>query len=173
MPRKIRPIRVEGNAAYVPLTKGYTAIIDAADVPLVDGWNWKAKEDRRSDGSLRAVYAVRNMSIGGRRDTVRLHRVILAAPHGAQCDHISGNGLDNRRANLRLATNAENQRNGRTRCDNTSGVKGVCRHRGKWKAYIKANGRRKNLGLFSDIADAAAAYAAASAKLHGEFGRIE
>ena len=42
MPKAIRQIRVDGNIAYVPLTRGYEAVIDAADVPLVEGWNWYA-----------------------------------------------------------------------------------------------------------------------------------
>ena len=57
--RKIRPIRVEGNVAYITLTKGYVAIIDALDVPIVSGFNWCARVDFKSDGGVRCVYAFR------------------------------------------------------------------------------------------------------------------
>jgi hypothetical protein len=40
--KKIRPIRVEGDTAIVPLTRGFEAVIDAVDVPIVEGWNWVA-----------------------------------------------------------------------------------------------------------------------------------
>ena len=55
-----RAIRIEGSVAYVPLTKGYEAIIDVEDVPLVEGWNWSAREERRRDGTVRIIYAGRN-----------------------------------------------------------------------------------------------------------------
>jgi hypothetical protein len=81
---------------------------------------------------------------------------------------------DNRWENLREATDAQNCCNTGRSCRNTSGAKGVCWHRGtgKWSTRIAVNGRRVSLGYFADINDAAAAYAAASEKYHGEFGRV-
>ncbi len=168
MPKNIRPIRIEGNIAFVSLTKGYTAIIDASDAPLVDQWNWTAQENNRT------VYAFRNDRSDQKQRTVRLHRAILGAPDGLEVDHISGDGLDCRRHNLRIVTGAENSRNRRVYVNNKSGVKGVSWQRdvGKWKAEIRLGGKRHYLGLFSDIPEAAAAYAKASAALHGDFGRI-
>ncbi len=173
--RQIRPIRVEGNVAYVPLTKGYEAIIDAADVPLVEGKNWHAYVALRSDGSIRSVYGSRNPSRAfGTRRPIWLHRVIVAAAPDIEVDHIDGNGLNNRRNNLRCATQAQNTMNCRKRADNSSGVKGVHFHKGiqKWVARIQVGGARHNLGAFSDAQSAAAAYAAASVKMHGKFGRL-
>lgn len=91
----------------------------------------------------------------------------------AEVDHINTKRGDDRFANLREATHAQNSRNRSTPCTNTSGVKGVSWHAGagKWCAFIKVNSRSINLGYFTDIPDAAAAYAAASERLHGEFGR--
>lgn len=90
-----------------------------------------------------------------------------------EVDHINGDRDDNRLANLRLATHAENQKNYPKPRTNTSGVKGVhwSASRGKWIAKICVNYRRIFLGQFDDINEAAAAYAAASAQYHGEFGR--
>lgn len=173
---QIRPIRVEGNVAYVQLTRGYEAIIDAEDVPLVEGWNWYAHVQRRADGKIRAVYAVRDSRgyVDAKQKEVRLHRIIMSAPDDLAVDHIDCNGLNNRRANLRLATRAENNKNSRMRSDNASGFKGVHWNAtyGKWNAQIRVNGKRLSLGYFTDIEDASGAYAKASAELHGDFGRI-
>lgn len=176
MPRKIRPIRIEGDVAYVPLTQGCEAIIDAADVHLVEGWNWYALVKRRRGNSASNVYAARN-AIGpnGVMTSVYLHRVIAETSGGISTDHRDGDGLNNRRSNLRQATHAENMRNCRKASNNTSGIKGVCWSTWamKWRARIKVDGRNRHLGYFTTIEAAAAAYAEASGRLHGEFGRTE
>ena len=106
------------------------------------------------------------------------HRLAWLYVHGEfppdQIDHINGIKHDNRLSNLRPATHSENMRNQRIPSNNTSGYKGVRWHKptGKWQAYIKVDGIQKHLGLFTDIADAVAAYAAASKKYHGEFSRV-
>lgn len=91
------------------------------------------------------------------------HRVAWAIFHGewpsGQIDHINGIRDDNRIANLRVVTQAENLRNQRQRRDNTSGRVGVVwrRDAGKWQAAINHNGRRLHLGLFTDFSAASAA----------------
>ncbi|OYY20902.1 MAG: hypothetical protein B7Y69_09295 [Sphingobacteriia bacterium 35-40-8] len=163
-----RPIRIEGEVAYIQLTRGYEAVIDAADVPLVNSFNWHATVIGRS------VYAGRTERLlDGKRVTVLLHRFIMAAPDSLQVDHRNGDGLDNQRVNLRLATRAQNNRNRRMNATSTSGVKGVRWHkrRGKWFAAITLDGKQRHLGYFLNTAEAAAAYAAASAQFHGDFGR--
>ena len=88
--KTIRPIRVEGNVAFVPLTKGYEAVIDAVDVPLVDGRRWFATVIRRRDGSIYTVYATRTDVSDGRKHNVHMHRVIVSNAHGLDVDHING-----------------------------------------------------------------------------------
>ena len=163
---KVRPIRIDGDLAYVTLTQGYEAVIDAADVPLVAAWNWYAIKDGNT------VYAQRSGLDSG-RSTVRLHRVLMGEPNGLLVDHRDGDGLNNRRANLRLATCQQNVQNARISKRNTSGLKGVSwrKTNGKWHAQIKVNGRQLNLGYFPTPESAHAAYCKASATLHGEFGR--
>lgn len=171
--RAIRPIRVEGNIAYVPLTKGYEAIIDAADVPNVSGFNWYAHEARKSDGSLRTIYAIRDdRSQRGTRVRVALHRVVMATS-AQDVDHIDGNGLNNRQGNLRAATRSQNIHNAARKCTNTSGIKGVhwAKDKGKWRAQIRHTNGRATLGYFKCRTAAAIAYARASKVLHGEFAR--
>ena len=170
-----RPIRIEGDVAYVPLTRGYEAVIDAADVPLVDGFNWSAKVNRRKDGSIRTVYAFRmDLLPSGKKRMVMMHRIIAGTPNGFDTDHRDGDGRNNRRSNLRTATKAQNQHNARTRADNTSGARGVSWNKGatKWEARIMLGGIRHSLGLFKTVEAAASAYARGSAELHGEFGRV-
>lgn len=169
-----RLIRIEGDAAYVTLTQGYTAVIDAADAALVQKGNWCALVERRPDGSIRNVYATRvEPDADGVPRTILMHRLILGAQKGEEVDHEDCDGLNNRRNNIRVATKAENMHNRRISIANSSGVKGVSlsRNRRKWVARIRLNRTEHYLGTFNRLEDAAAAYAAASVKLHGDFGR--
>ena len=173
MSKPIREIRIEGNIAYIPLTQGYEAIIDAADVHLVARNNWYAEVDRRRDGTVSKVYAARKVRLGGASCPVYLHRTIAQTPTGLPTDHKNGDGLDNRRVNLRVVTPSQNSQNQLTSVANTSGFKGVTwnARSAKWQAQIGFQGRKFYLGLFDQIELAALAYATASSKLHGEYGR--
>ena len=165
-----RSIRIEGDIAYVPLTKGYSAVIDAADARWVGEWNWCVHEMKRADGTVRAVYALRNDA----SCTRYLHREILGpSAVGLEVDHIDGDGLNNRRANLRPALRAQNMHNQRRRKDNKSGVKGVSwlRRERLWVAAVYLHGKQKRIGYFSSLDEAAAAVATARARLHGDFAR--
>lgn len=160
-----RPIQIDGKIAYVPLTKGHVAIVDIADVPLVLGFAWTAIVKKH------IVYAKRATSVNGKTVTIRMHRQIMGAEVGTLVDHKNGNGLDNRRGNLRTATNSENLCNRGPQVNNTSGFKGVTfsKAAGKWQAQIKRHGKVTYLGLFDCPEDAAIARKKADAALHGEF----
>lgn len=168
MPKAIRPIRVEGDIAYITLTLGYEAVIDAADVNLVNHVNWHASKGTRT------VYARATIWDGERHRKVLIHRLLTGEPISMEVDHIDSNGLNNRRCNLRVASGFQNQQNKRIGRKNTSGYKGVSFHkpRGKWQAQINANGTRTFLGFHATPEAAHEAYRSASAKLHGEFSRI-
>jgi hypothetical protein len=163
----IRPIRIEGDVAYVTLTRGYEAIIDAADVPLVEGVNWYA------NNLPHTVYCLNRSQNETKKTTIRMHRVIMGDPDGFQIDHIDGDGLNNRKSNLRLATRSENARNRRINKNSTSGLKGASwvESRKRWRAEIRADGKQIHLGYFNTPEAAHAAYVAASEKMHGEFAR--
>lgn len=167
--RTIRPVRIEGDTAFITLTQGYESAIDTADLPMVQAFNWRSEICRTK------IYAVRYKSIGnGERAWLRLHRVILNAPEGMEVDHINGDGLDNRRRNLRLASRSENARNRGATAANTSGFKGVdyFKPTEKYRAYITVHGKRSYLGYFDTAEEAHAAYAEAARALHGEFARV-
>jgi hypothetical protein len=102
-----------------------------------------------------------------------MHRQLIAPPAGYVIDHVNGCGLDNRRANLRLATAAQNAWNAGKR-SGRSGYKGVwlAKNKGLWRASIVCCGQRKHLGYFRDKCAAAKAYDRAAQEYHGEFAML-
>jgi hypothetical protein len=159
----------QSGAASIELTKGCRALVDAEDYERLNAFKWYAHKHR--DGSM---YAVRMTRIEGKQHTVQMHREILGLTRGdkRKGDHENGDTLDNRRENLRVATNAQNGAN-RVRLDprNASGFLGVTWHKThqKWAASIKVNGTSRHLGYFTDPKEAAQAYNIAAQKHFGEF----
>ena len=164
----IDKIQVVGNVAYIPLTQGKKAIIDLDDVPIVSGFSWWINAHKKSTYAIRSVRISPNVW-----STIYMHRLIMNAPDNLQVDHISGDGLDNRRSNMRLVTIAQNRRNQRINNRNSSGFKGVSFHAqsGKWRAMIGHLGTMRHIGLFECPVDAHIAYCKESKRLHGEYGR--
>lgn len=106
----------------------------------------------------------------------KAHRLAWLYVHGVwpaeDMDHKNLNRADNRLANLREATRAENANNRRAFKNNVVGVKGVSPFRGKWKAQIQVNGKKLGLGYFDSIDAAAAAYRKAALVHHRSFARV-
>jgi len=120
----------------------------------------------------------------GKYSTILMHRFILGIEDmesstrttSIQVDHIDGNGLNNVRKNLRMATSIQNRRNRILNSNNSSGYKGVyfnpySRVR-PWLAAIKADGKKNHLGSFSTPQEAHAAYRTAAVDLHKEFANF-
>jgi hypothetical protein len=149
------------------LPSGHVALIDADDRPIVQRYYWHAVVDTR------ITYVITNIWKGDRRTSLSLHRFIMKAPPHCQVDHRNRNrnGLDNRRSNLRLATQSQNKGNASLACNNASGYKGVCWNKAsrKWVAQINKLGKRVGLGYFIDSWDAAQAYNTAALEIYGEF----
>ena len=160
-----RPVRIEGEIGYITLTMGYEAMIDAADIPLVAGYNWQAHPHRST------IYAKTAIWRDGRNVGIYLHRMIAAVPKGVVVDHIDRNGLNNRRANMRQATCSENLGNRPANKNNPTGLKGTYfdKRRGVWNAYISKSGKRQFLGKFDCPLAAADAYDAAAKLVFGGF----
>lgn len=85
-----------------------------------------------------------------------------------QVDHINRDPFDNRKNNLRICTNSENQANKGLSKTNTSGYKGISKIGKRWQAQIRIKDYRKYLGLFTSKEKAAEAYNIALKELHGE-----
>lgn len=161
------PATPAGDTIRVPLTRGAFAVIDAADADLVLAHKWKLQgPPERPNGASRGF---RDGS--GRVRHVSMHRLIMGAPPGMFVDHINGDTLDNRRANLRICTPGENARN-RVGRHASVAPKGVEARSGGYRAVIVAHGVKRHLGTFRTHELAARAYDAAAAELHGEFARL-
>lgn len=134
----------------IPLTQGKTAQVDDKDFVRFSSSKWTAT---LNGGTW---YAVRR---GKKGERIYLHREVTAATKGSTVDHVSGDGLDNRRANLRICSHAQNLQNQKLRSNNTSGITGVTfdKQVGKWKAQIKMNYKNKSLGFFKTAKEVAVA----------------
>lgn len=161
-----KPIKItfEGDVCYlIPLTQGKFAVIDGMDLPLVEGFSWYARHTHNS------WYATSS-------GTIHMHDVVLPHDPKLVVDHRNGDGLDNRRHNLRHATLSQNQQN---RIHIGNGKKKTSRYRGvfwhnaarKWGAGFMLNQRNNYLGVFNDEIEAAKAYDAAVIEHFGEFAR--
>lgn len=132
-------------AKKVPLGNGQFAIVDDEDFELVSRFKWHSlKIHNKPTG-----YAVSN---------VRMHRLIIDVPSDMYVDHINGDPLDNRRCNLRICTNAQNQQNTESR-GGSSRYKGVSFNKkaGKWVGAFLFEGRCYYCGQWENEDDAARA----------------
>jgi hypothetical protein len=154
--------------ANMILPSGETVLIDDADLEIVSRYKWYIQ--RRPDGHL---YVQANCRREGVRGVAVLHRVVLNPPNGVPVDHINGNGLDNRRCNLRLCDARLNGANHKRKCRSRTGFWGVSkRPSGNYHAQITRGGKTIHLGAFSTPEDAARARDVAAIKEYGEFAAL-
>ena len=153
----------------IPLTQDQTALVDDSDYFDLIIFNWCLS---RRDNKL---YAGRGIKIKGHSKTILMHRQILNAPDDMQIDHINGNGLDNRRNNLRLVTSSQNHFNQHKQQRSTSSrYKGVYWHKRDkvWVVGIQAFGIYYYIGSFTNEQEAALAYNEAANNYHGEYAKL-
>jgi len=148
----------------IPLSRGKVALVDDADFEWLSQWKWSVCND---DG-----YAVRNTRVDGKQVNIRMHRLLLGAGPGQMVDHANGDTLDNRRANLRLCTMTESNRNRRSRPGRGLTHRGVTLRQGKYYARIAVARRQQWLGPFDTEEAAASAYDAKARELFGAFARL-
>lgn len=144
------------------------ALIDEDDYEFLSKFTWSLKKFPNQE------YPRCNIWINGKRSSVYMHKLVL--PKAKIVDHINGNGLDNRKENLREATKANNNRNTKKPKSGVSSIyKGVCAEKSKtspWRAYITVDYKRIHLGSFKTQEQAAQAYNKAAIKYFGEYARL-
>lgn len=155
----------------IPLTQGKVTLVDDADYEWLSRFKWKLLIPNKRNHNL---YAYRQVCKNGKVSNIWMHREILGTPEGFDTDHINHDGLDNRRANLRIATIPQNHWNQRHIKKTNSGFKGVhwSKTNKQWIARICLNGKRLFLGGFRDRIEAAKAYNEAAIKFCGGFARL-
>lgn len=146
----------------IPLTRGRVALVDDEDFDELSKYSWYCS---------RSGYAARDERNLARTEgaVVYMHKQLVQSDD--KVDHINRNKIDNRKENLRPATNAENLSNRPMQVNNRSGYKGVSWSKvsGKWASEITVKGKKYYLGLFDDKHDAARMYNFWALDLLGEF----
>jgi len=166
-PEKRFPIDNGDGTFRVPLHDGSFAIIDACDVANVSLFTWHRRIEPWGQ-----QYALANFRHpDGTSRTIRMHRLVLCFPL-MQVDHIDRCGLNNRRINLRLCDDKQNQGNsGKHKPSKYSAFKGVTKHlpTGHWKVQLTKNRKMIHCTYHRDEIEAAKTYDAAAIKAFGEF----
>ena len=161
---------IAGDTATLPLRPlscGLVTIVDTADSALVAPHHWWAVA--RPDGH--GFYAARWLGAGSTRRTSYLHRELAQAPAGCDVIHLNDDDLDNRRANLVVATRSQSSARRRT-SSSATGFRGVYRNRSRYQAQITVAGKSSWLGLFATAEEAARAYDEAAQIAFGRFARL-
>lgn len=145
---------------------GIAITVDEADYKLLSTMKWYVHV--KSNGKC---YAMSTRKLN--KKPVLMHRLILNAKHGQFIDHINGDGLDNRKANLRFCTLSQNNANRKSAKDSSSKYLGVsfCKKSNKWRAHISVNNKIKHIGTFKTEIEAALAYNKMAVKIHGKFAK--
>lgn len=161
---------IKDFALVIPLTQGKVAIVDLEDYDRLSQFKWHAFKGRSG------WYARRGLND---RTWEWMHRFLAGAVKGQKVDHQNGDGLDNRRDNLRFTTNTLNNAN-RSRSKRTAfpykGVRIISRAKPTtprpWGAYIRNEGKKIYLGTYRTAEDAARAYDEKARELFGEFACV-
>lgn len=152
------------SVRVIPITQGLLCLIDEKDYALVSKHKWHLS---RCNGKLYAATKIL-------RKETRLHKVIMGGNPSQHIDHKNGDGLDNRRDNLRFASRSQNLANSKLQSNNKSGYRGVCwaAKDKRWRATISVDGKGIYLGNFLTREEAAKTYDNAASKYFGNFAKL-
>lgn len=140
------------------------ATIDAEDADKVRGSKWRLDIKRKTSEAT-------HYAATGRSPKIMLHRAVMGAKLGEIVDHVDGDGLNNRKENLRICNISENTANWhRLR----SKYRGVYYHKAtkKWAAEIYQQRKKYYIGLFGTPEDAARAYNQKAVELRGTAAKL-
>jgi muconolactone delta-isomerase len=148
-------LRAAGQTVEIPLRRrdgslAAVALVDADDAARITAFTWWLGT---GGYALRTTPRDENR----RKRNIRLHREVMGVTGKVEVDHINGDRLDNRKANLRIVTRAQNAQNIVRTGDSSSQHRGVYFAKGKWRAVVRVDGRSRHLGVFNTEAEAAAA----------------
>lgn len=143
----------------IKLTQGKKAFVDDGMHGLLSQYKWYARTDGVRWYATRMIPSLTDK----KRDNLQMHHLVVGYPmEGFKPDHINGNGLDNRKDNLRIVSNRINcLNNSKMRSGKkTSRYPGVSwdKRRNKWIAQAYINGLHRNLGRYQNEEDAFSAY---------------
>lgn len=147
----------------ITLKNGRQFLIDEQDWESVKHIKWNVHVMQKG---YQYVYTFQK--VNDKRKMLYLHRMITSCKTLLFVDHINGNTLDNRKSNLRVSTNKQNQWN-QKRVRGTVPYKGVTFEDGAYRSRIRINGKKKSLGRFKTAVEASNAYNQASLELHGYY----
>lgn len=151
-----------GDHCFVGLTKGYVTMVSPEDKEVLASCSWYAEINRRT------VYARSDASKTHRL----LHRAILSPSRGEMVDHKDGNGVDNRRGNIRPASTAQNSINRKVTKRSRSGYIGVFETPSSWAAQINKESGCWHLGNFDTPEEAAIARDIGAIQAYGDFATL-
>lgn len=154
----------------IPLTQGKFAVIDDADAHLLAPYkSWYYHKNKNAKTGYAYATIPGSWRKGKGCKIMALHRLIMGGT--ALIDHLDRDGLNNRRSNLRFASQSQNMHNNGLQKNNTLGVKGIHYNhrcpRKPWRARIMVNGKMHSLGGYSTKEEAALAYNQAASRLVG------
>lgn len=152
--------------SLIPLTQGKVSLVDDDMYEFLTKYTWHAFQNGGN------WYAIRNVvRKDGKRTVEYMHHAVMGT---VGIDHKDGDGLNNTRNNLRLATKQQNSWNRKLQPSNTSGFKGVSwdSEKRRWRSRIAVSGKIRHLGYFDSVIRAACAYDEAAFQLYGSFARV-
>lgn len=176
MALKSNTLLINGSVVHLIINRKkqqFIAKIDVSDAEKLQtagAWHLSHKDSKGSEG----FYAARKIPLGnGKYKHETLHNFIAGEPpEGFRWDHINGDGLDNRRENLRLATAHQNQCNRGKQKNNSTGYKGVSKTpAGRWEARIQVHKKLLHLGTYDTPELAHEVYCQAAEVYHGKFAK--
>lgn len=149
----------------IKLTQNKYTLVDDEDFEWLNSFKWSAHK-------VRGYYAERRPIFHKGKYFTKMHRLILNAPKNLFVDHIDGNTLNNQKSNLRLCTNMENLRNSKIYKSNTTGYKGVWKHRNLYYARLRMNKKCIYSKSYQSIKEAAYQYNILALKYFGKFSKL-